>query len=62
MLHFKGKAIQGFNAQVFYQMPKDAREKGLLPIIKLGLRNNIEEKYRNQFYTKKRLGKTIYES
>lgn len=62
MIHFKGRALQGFNTQVFYQMPPDAREKGLIPILKLGLNNNIDERNRNNLYTKRRLGKLIYES
>lgn len=59
MIHFKGKALQGFTSSVFYQIPMVAREKQLIPILKLGLRNNIDEKNRDQLYTKKRLGKEI---
>lgn len=62
MLHFKGKAIQGFNSRVFYQIPKVAREETILPILKRGLMLNIDEKTRNQLFTKRRLGKLIYES
>jgi hypothetical protein len=61
LIHFKGRALQGFNTEVFYQMPPDAREKGLVPILKLGLNNNIDESNRNNLYTKKRLGKIICE-
>ena len=60
LIHFKGRALQGFNTQVFYQMPKDAREKGLIPIMKLGLNNNIDEKNRDNLYTRRRLGKHIW--
>lgn len=62
MIHLKGRALQGFNSQVFYQIPKDAREKMYTPLIKLGLNNNIDEKNRDNLYTKKRLGKLIYQS
>jgi hypothetical protein len=62
LIHFKGKALQGFNTEVFWQMPPDAREKGLIPILKLGLNNNINENNRQNLYTKKRLGYKIYES
>ena len=60
MIHFKGRAITGFNSKVFYQMPKIQRAKQLTFILKLGLLNNIEEKNRDTLYTKKRLGKVIY--
>jgi hypothetical protein len=59
LIHFRGKALQGFNSQVFYQIPKDAREKSLTPILKRGLMLNMNEKHREQLYTKKRLGRTI---
>jgi hypothetical protein len=62
MLHFKGRALQGFNSQVFWQIPPDAREKMLTPIMKLGLNNNIDEKNRDNLFTKKKLGKLIYSS
>lgn len=62
MIHFKGRALQGFNSQVFYQIPKDAREKMYTPLMKLGLNNNIEEKNRDNLFTKKKLGKLIYSS
>ena len=61
MLHFKGRALQGFNSQVFWQIPPDAREKMLTPIMKLGLNNNIDEKNRDNLHTKRRLGKIICE-
>ena len=59
MIHFKGKALQGFNSQVFYQIPKDAREKELMGILKRGLMLNIDERHRNQLYTKRKLGKEL---
>lgn len=59
MIHFKGKALQGFNSKVFYHMPKIAREKQLVSILKLGLRLNIDEKNRQNLYTKRKLGHTI---
>lgn len=59
MIHVHGKAIQGFTGDVFYQIPRDAREKQFLPLIKRGLMLNIDEKQRNQLFTKRRLGKTI---
>ena len=62
MIHYAGRALQGFNSQVFWQIPPDAREKGLVPILKLGLNNNIDEKNRDNLFTKKKLGKLIYSS
>lgn len=61
LIHFKGRALQGFNSRVFYQIPKVAREKGLIGILKQGLMMNIDEKNRDNLYTKRRLGKLIYE-
>lgn len=60
MIHFKGRALQGFNSKVFYQISKDAREKMYTPLMKLGLNNNIDEKNRDNLYTRRRLGKHIY--
>lgn len=60
MIHFKGRALMGFNSKVFYQIPMDAREKSLVSILKRGLMLNIDEKNRDNLYTKKRLGKVIY--
>ena len=62
MIHFKGRALQGFNSQVFWQIPPDARERMMTPLMKLGLNNNIDEKNRDNLYTKRRLGKLIWES
>lgn len=59
LIHFKGKALQGFNSEVFYQMSKDAREKSLIPILKRGLMLNINEKSYNQLFTNRHLGKVI---
>lgn len=61
MIHFKGRALQGFTSSIFYQIPPDAREKGLIGILKRGLMLNIDEKNRDNLYTKKRLGKVIYQ-
>lgn len=61
MIHFKGRALQGFTSKVFYQIPMDAREKGITPLLKRGLMLNIDEKNRDNLYTKRRLGKLIYE-
>lgn len=60
MIHFKGRALQGFSSKIFYQIPMDAREKSLISILKRGLMLNIDEKNRDNLYTKKRLGKVIY--
>ena len=62
MLHYAGRALQGFNSQVFWQIPPDARERMMTPLMKLGLNNNIDEKNRDNLYTKRRLGKLIWES
>jgi hypothetical protein len=62
LIHYKGRALQGFNSEVFYQVPPDARERQFTPLMKLGLNNNIDEKNRDNLYTKKKLGKLIYQS
>ena len=62
LIHFKGKAIQGFTSQVFYQIPMDAREKQMTPLLKRGLMLNINENTRANLYTQRRLGKLIFES
>ncbi len=62
MIHFKGRALQGFNSNIFYQIDKDAREKQLVGILKRGLMLNIDHNNRNNLFTKRRLGKLIYES
>lgn len=59
MIHFKGKALQGFNSEVFWQIPKDAREKSLMGILKRGLMLNINEKKSENLYTKRKLGRTL---
>lgn len=59
LIHFKGRALQGFNSNVFYQIPKVEREKGLIGILKRGLMLNINEAHRAQLYTQRRLGKEI---
>lgn len=59
MIHFKGRAVQGFNSQVFWQIPPKLREKQLISIVKLGLNENINLKNRDQFFTKFHLGRKI---
>ena len=59
MIHFQGKAIQGFNSFVFYEQPKEYREKQLLPILKLGLMNNFNLNNRETLYTQRKKGKVI---
>lgn len=61
MIHFKGRAVQGFNSQVFWQIPPKAREEQLRGIVKSGLRLNIDNKHRDTLYTQRKLGRTIYE-
>lgn len=62
MIHFKGKALMGFTSKIFYDIPKDAREQSLLPILKRGLMLNWNENNRQNLYTKQRLGRIIYQS
>ena len=59
MIHFKGRALQGFTSTVFWQIPPAAREKQMMPLLKLGLQGNIDEKHRDNLYTKRKLGHTI---
>ena len=60
MLHFKGRAVQGFSSHVFWQIPPKLREKQLVSIVKLGLRENIDGKQRDNLFTKRKLGRGIY--
>ena len=59
MLHFKGKAIQGFKGEIFYQIPPKARDQQLEGIIKRGLMLNWNENNRQNLYTQSHLGRTI---
>jgi hypothetical protein len=61
MLHFKGRALQGFTTDVFFQMDPAYRERQLIGILKRGLMINIDQNNRENLYTKRRLGKIIYQ-
>lgn len=62
MIHFKGRALTGFDTTAFYQIPKDAREQTLMGILKRGLMLNIDERQRDNLYTKRHLGQVVWDS
>jgi hypothetical protein len=45
----KGRAVQNFNSEQFYSMPKRAREYMYRPLVKVGLAQNLGEKSKEQF-------------
>lgn len=59
VLHRKGRAVQNFTSDQFYQIPKFARLRFYNPLIKLGLNNNIDGHTHNQVFINKKLGKKI---
>jgi hypothetical protein len=54
-----GRAVSGFTTKQFYQIPKIVRMQEFLPLIKVGLAHNLGEKYRDQLYMPRHLGKKI---
>ena len=48
-VHRKGRAVQNFNSQQFYDFPKGYRESMYRPLVKIGLARNLRESYKAQF-------------
>lgn len=42
-ISYRGFAIQNFTTKIFYELPKRARERMLLPLLKRGLTHNLGE-------------------
>lgn len=60
VLHYRGKSILSVNTRQFYQVPKQARKRELLALLKRGLSGALDDgSAREQIYTTKRWGKTI---
>lgn len=58
-IHKNGRAITGFTAWQFYGSPKRLRMDELLPLLKVGLANNLGEKYKDQVFSYLKYGKKI---
>ena len=49
-VHRKGRAVQNFTSQQFYDFPRGYRESMYRPLVKVGLRQNLGEgAYKHQF-------------
>jgi hypothetical protein len=59
-IRFKGRAVQNFNSEKFYSLPKRNRFNMIRSIIKLGLAHNIGERsLRNQIYLDRKIGRIV---
>lgn len=58
-IRYRGMGVQNFDTNRFYQIPRAHRMKMILPLIKVGLNHNFGEKYKNQLYLHRKLGKKI---
>ena len=59
-IRFKGRAIQNFNSNQFYHIPKRYRFKMLGKILKLGLEHNVGERsLQGQMLLDRKMGKKI---
>lgn len=58
-IHKNGRAIQGFTTWQFYSIPKRAREQEFLPLLKIGLANNLAERYHDQVFMRLKYGKKL---
>jgi hypothetical protein len=54
-----GRGVHNFNTPQFYQLPKRHREELVHRLLRVGLVHNLGEKYKNQLYLNRRLGKII---
>jgi len=60
VVHKRGYAIQNFNTQQFYELPKPKRRQLLRGLLKRGLTHNIgENNVKNNLRVKSQLGKRI---
>ncbi len=53
MLHLRGMIVYAIYGPKFYNIPRGHRMAEILPILKVGLTNNLGEKYDHQVYTKR---------
>lgn len=58
-VHYKGRAIQNFNSMQFRELPPQARNPMWLPLMKVGLNNNLAESAKNQIFINRKHGITI---
>lgn len=58
-IHKNGRAIQAFTTWQFYSIPKRCRMDEFLPLLKVGLNNNLGEKYYEQTFFNLRFGKKL---
>jgi hypothetical protein len=59
-LMYRGKGIQNFTSEIFYQLPKRLREKRIYGIIRVGLNHNLGEKtVGDKIYLNRNVGKRI---
>lgn len=56
VLHRNGRAVQNFDSNSFYQIPKLARQRMFNPLIKAGLAQNLGEKHKDQFILNRKFG------
>ena len=55
-LMYKGRAVQNFNTTHFFTYPKVQRMKEYMPLIKIGLASNLNERHKAQFFLPRRNG------
>lgn len=59
-IHKRGFAIQNFTSKIFYEIPKRAREKQLLALMKRGLTHNLgENSTKNSLLIRTQYGRRI---
>jgi len=56
----KGRAVQNFNTEQFYQIPPKRRIYEHRALIKAGLAHNLGEKYKDQLFLPRKFGIKIY--
>lgn len=58
-LRMRGRGVHNFSTPQFYQLPKRHREELVHRLLKVGLVHNLGEKYNNQLYLARNIGKRI---
>ena len=59
VVHLDGRAVQNFNSEQFYQLPKQKRLRDFVPLVKRGLMINLSNKNYEQFLIRKKYEKKI---
>ena len=57
-IHKKGRAVQNFTSDQFYQVPRRARMSQFEPLVRVGMNGNLQSNP-NQVFINRKLGKTI---